>query len=130
MSSSLLDLESLLDYEVRCSTRYRRTLCLLFVVPVNTSADLENMIRDVFRSSDEFFEFRSRTAILMSETDCTEALTAIDRYKGACGEDVDLRFAVASFPVDGQTTSEIVTTAQRRLNQALKLDRGAVVAAG
>jgi len=130
MAPGLLDLESLVDYEVRSSTRYRRYFSLLLIVPVGSHVNVREMLLEIFRTSDEFFEFRSRYAILMGETNSEGALAAVDRYRGACDNQIDLRFAVASFPVDGQTTSEIVTKVQRRLNQALKLDRGAVVAAG
>lgn len=130
MSHESLELETLLDYEVRGSARYRRSMSLVMVVPVNSSIRLRELLGPVLRDSDELFELRSKAVILMGETDRDGALVAIRRYKGACGGEIDLLFALACFPDDGCNGRELLEAVCRRRDKALTLERGAVVVAG
>lgn len=130
MTGESVDLESLLDYELRCSKRYRRPICLLMIAAVNTDISVKSLLDATIRQSDELFELREYAAILMGETDPDGALTAISRHKEAYGKDVDLRFGLASFPKDGSSVADLLAAAHRRLDKALALDRGAVVSDG
>jgi len=55
MSCGHLALESLVDYELRCSKRYRRSVSLVMVLAVNVSVDLKTLLQPTKRESDEFF---------------------------------------------------------------------------
>jgi hypothetical protein len=133
-SSSMLDesaqLEFMLDYELRSSKRYRRPVSLVMVRPLNAPIKLRHLLGPTLRESDQLFEIHDHAAILMGETDREGALAAIARYKEACEGEIDLRFAVASFPEDGSTVHELLATARQRLNKAVTLEPRAVVAEG
>jgi hypothetical protein len=130
MQDETLELECLLDYELRCSERYRRPLSLVTVVPMNTRINPRSLLFPALRGSDQLFEVHGHAAILMSETNCQGALAAIGRYSKMCEGEIDLRFAVVSYPEDGGTVRELLATAQQRLDKAMTLEPGAIVAAG
>jgi hypothetical protein len=123
-----LELEALLDYEIRGSMRYRRPMSLVLVAPVRSRVNLRELLGPILRASDKLFQIGGHAAILMGETDRDGALTAIRRYKEACNDEIDLRFALASFPDDGTNAQELIATARRRLGKALACERGAVIA--
>ena len=123
-------LHRLIDYELRGAARYRRFATLTMMSIGHHQADLKELLRDTVRNCDEFVELESGAAVLMSETDTEDALIAVERYKCRCADQVDLRFAVASYPADGRGTVELLEILQRRLNQAEASGNGAVVAKG
>lgn len=128
MASQVLDLQSLLDYEVRSSKRYRRSFSLVLMAQVDGRVECIRSLKSTVRESDQLSELAGRIAtVLMGETDFNGALAAVSRYKEACGDGVDLRFAVVSFPEDGTTAQHLLEAAHRRLNAALRLDQGTVV---
>lgn len=124
------DLELLLDYELRSSTRYRHFASLVTIAGWNGPGDLLETLRDTIRDSDEFFAWQGSAVILMGETDRAGALEAIKRYQTICGENPDLCFAVSCYPLDGQTAAQLLVTVRRRLERAKSLRCGAVVATG
>jgi len=130
MAYRFLELEWLLDYELRSSMRYGRAVSLVMVSAINPNADLKELLRPILRESDELFETGDDATILMGHTDCDEALAAIRRYKGDPNLEMGLCFAVASFPDDGRTVQELLTSVRRRLSKAVTLGRGVVVATG
>jgi len=124
-------LEWLLDYEIRCASRYRRFTTVVMVASVRDSCNMRDRLGECRRASDAFFQTNGTAAILMGETDVLGALTAVNRYKDLCKEDSDLRFAVASYPTDVRAAPEMLATVQRRLRAAKALkEPGAVVSAG
>ena len=131
-------LERLLDYELRAAARYRRFVSLVLMFSVNTdkvstseirNVNMKNLLANELRCSDEFIALNGTNAIAMSETETGGALIAIRRYQTACG-DLDLRFAVASFPDDGPTSENLLATATWRLDVAKKGDHSSVVDTG
>lgn len=131
MANGPLDLESLVDYELRCSRRYNRPVSLVMVDASELAMeDLRGLLGRVIRGSDQFLELGARGVILMGETTREGALSAIRRYKESCGSEIDVRFGVACFPEDASSTEELLTVARRRLDKAVTLEPGAVVAGG
>jgi len=123
-------LEPILDYELRCSVRYHRSLSLVMVAPVKGNVDLNDLLWPILRDSDELCTFEGRAVVLMGQTGRDGALAAIDRYKTHCHEGIDLRFGVACFPEDACTARELLGIVRRRLEKAVTLERGAAVATG
>jgi hypothetical protein len=130
MSSWPRELESLLDYEVRSSTRNRRFASLVVVASRNGSVTLANLPRSTIRESDEVFKWEADKVILMGETDKVGALEAVKRYQLNCTDSIDLRFAVSSYPEDGQTASALLRAVQGRIRKAKASRPGAVVSSG
>jgi hypothetical protein len=130
MQDETLDLERLLDYEPRCSERHSRPLSLVIVVPINARTKSGNLLDPVLRGSDQSFEGHGHAAILTCEADHEEALAAVGRYGEMREGEIDLHFAVVSLAKDGSTVHEFPAAAQQRLDKAMTLERGAVVAAG
>lgn len=120
----------LIDYELRAAERYRRFVTLLLATSHGGSFFLKDILAKTKRESDKLFDLDCEVALLMSETDPSGALVAVDRYKTLFSEDVDLRFAVASFPGDGVNCTDLLAIAYRRLNAAKILECGAVVSNG
>lgn len=121
------DLKRLLDYELRSAARYRRFVSLLMVTPAKQGVKLHQVLREHVRSSDEYFELDGEAAILMGETDSSEALQAANRYLQLCNGDIDLRFAVASYPSDARVASDLLSTVHRRLAVARSGAEGAII---
>ncbi len=124
-------LEGLLDYEIRAAARYRRfvSLVLMFSVTEVRNMSMKNLLANELRSSDEFIALNGTNAIAMSETETGGALIAIRRYQTAC-RDLDLRFAVASFPGDARTSENLLAMATWRLDVAKKASHSSVVDTG
>jgi len=129
---SMTNLESLLQYELNCAKRYRRFLSIIMTGAVGIHTEMKEVWKtDEIRESDQFFDLEEGTAILMPETDGAGAITAINRCLEVLGPDYDLRFGVASFPFDAQSTEDLLRIAERRLQTAQKMpSRGTVIKNG
>ncbi len=124
-------LERLLDYELRAAARYRRFAALVMVTSGHKESDVVDLLDEQVRGSDEFLQLGDdAAAILMGETDSSDALVAVKRYKSRCQGGEDLRFAVVSYPADGRGTSELLSTASRRLRAARAGGYGAIISTG
>lgn len=123
-------LKRLLDYEIRSAKRYRRFATLVMVSSPRGQPGIPSVLSGNVRHSDELIELDTEAAIIMGETDNTSAMVAVNRFKVACGENVDLRIAMASYPADGPGAAELLSTLRRRLKVAKSLDEGAVVCSG
>ena len=123
-------LRYLLEYELASAKRYRRFVSLVVMsLPANGN-DITKLFRHTLRDSDRIFPLDplgSSAAVLMSETDGTSAMTALDRFKKVSGADVDIRSAVVTFPFDAGSSTEILNSANRRVSKALEGEYGAVV---
>ncbi len=124
------ELDFMVNYEIRSARRYQRFVSMVIVGKGEEDENFHTLFPDVVRDSDECFCTDQGAFVLMGETDGTGALTAIDRYKDFFEGTADLRFGVASFPFDGNSADELISTAVRRLNQARDGDNGAVVTTG
>jgi len=65
MSYEGLEFESLLDYELRSSVRYRRPVSLVMAATINADANLKELLGSTLRESDELFESGDDAIILM-----------------------------------------------------------------
>ena len=119
----------LLQYELHAAERYRRFVSLVMITTGNNAAGLTNLLGDHVRRSDVIADFDSSVAVLMGETDKSDALTAVRRYGNIFDSQIDLRFSVVTYPADGSNPYGLVQTAYRRLSKARDANKGAVVAA-
>jgi len=125
------DLECLLDYELRRSTRYRHYVSLVMVSDRNGSEEgVRQILAGSLRRSDQLFAWGHAAVILMSETDEDGAQKAVARFKRNCRDDRDLCFAVTTYPLDGQNPAQLLTRLEERLERARSLERGVVVSSG
>lgn len=123
------DLNWLLDYELSSASRHRRTVSLIMVCVVGAGLTAR-MIKRLIRKSDELFMLGTEAAILMGETELLGALKAVERYKEAYLGELDVRFAVISYPADGEGLQHLLHVVQRRLDMARNAPSGAVISAG
>lgn len=128
MLSGVGGLEYFLNYELRCSVRYRRFVSIVMIACDNGRILKQWLYDSIIRESDEVFEIEEGYSILMGDTDRTGALTAVERLSTHCKGEADLYFAVVSFPVDGNITAELLASGHRRLRKARALQPGAIVA--
>jgi hypothetical protein len=112
------ELECLLDYELKQSTRHRRFVSLVLLSANGSSKKFDNIIEDVVRSTDPFFFLNDTVTVLMGETDSEGARKAIERYRQVVSHAVAVKSAVASFPQDGMAVRELMEVAHRRLDIA------------
>ncbi|MFC1737280.1 hypothetical protein ACFL1X_14305 [Candidatus Hydrogenedentota bacterium] len=127
VETSVMDCETLLEYELRCSERYRRFLSVVMLKSGKETVDFRNLFGDLVRDSDVLFELEGKAMVLMSETDQTGAMNAVTRFKTMCNGALDVRYSVAVFPADGRSAGNLMDTGQRRLELAQAQTAGAVV---
>ena len=125
-----INLEWLLDYELKQSARHRRFASLVMLSANGSSKKLDGMLEDVVRASDAIFFLNDAIAVLMGETDTAGALKAVNRYRELISAMMDVQYAVSSFPLDGKASKELIDIARRRLNVADTSDSGVVVDQG
>jgi hypothetical protein len=123
-------LEWLLDYEVRNSSRHRRFVSLVVLAGNKERSDLVETLNGSIRESDQFFELDEGAAIVMGDTEESEALRAVDRFRSKCGDEMGLRCALSVFPQDGPSADRLLAAAFRRLKTARTLNSGALVSCG
>ena len=124
------ELERLLDYELKQSTRHRQYASLVMLTANGKSYKLIRMLRKVVREADSVFSLAGSMAVLMGETDTDGAQKAIERYRKIIGDIVKVKYAVASFPKDGKGVGELIDASHRRLDFAKASDARPVVAEG
>jgi hypothetical protein len=125
-----LELEALLDYEIRSSSRNRHFVTVIVMATGDGTRDIRLLLGDTIRESDGFFLSGGEAVLVMGETDQPGALRAVMRFKERTDDRCDVRFGVSSYPVDGQSGAELLARARRRLGRAEGMRRGAVVASG
>lgn len=117
----------LVEYELGCARRYERDAALVMVGSGNGPIHYGAVLGGTLRFSDCFTELEDCAAVLMGETGRDGALNAVDRYKAAVNGGTDLRYAVASFPPDGENARSLISAGRERLGLARQGDYGAVV---
>lgn len=105
----------LADYALGCARRYERKASLVLAGSGNGPIRYNEVIRPLLRESDAFIAREDYGAVFMSETDGNAALQAVNRYETTIDESHDVRFAVASFPGEGETIDELIASAHERL---------------
>jgi hypothetical protein len=123
-------LQRLLQYELRSAERYRRYVSVVMVKTGDGFDEFKHLLGDTIRDSDELDEVDDGTAILMGDTDTDGALCAISRFKQRCGDQLDMRFSIATFPADGREAEGLLEAAARRLALSVSAGTGAVVTTG
>jgi len=129
MEESVGLLQKVLQYELNAAERYRRFVSVVMVASSDGIGRLKKILQGTVRSSDLLAVDEETAIVLMSETDSSGALSAIERYKDRARQH-DVRFSLVTYPNDGGGAEGLFATAQRRLDGALAGEFGAVVAAG
>ncbi|MFB3787734.1 MAG: hypothetical protein ACE15F_15345 [bacterium] len=131
LNHSQRDLEWLMDYEITCSSRYRRFFTLILFTSTDTRHGVDPLVMGkIIRECDRLFVFQHYGALLMSETDAACAVKAIHRFLAAFLHQENLRFAVASYPRDGHTAADLIGLAQGRLERARRLNQQVIMSGG
>jgi anti-sigma regulatory factor (Ser/Thr protein kinase) len=121
------EFNKLLDYESRCAKRYDRPVSLVMATSGNGPIHYKDLLKGILRCSDRSIEVDEWVAVLMGETDREGALKAIARYKASYKNGIDLRYAIALSPQDGEKAEDLFSTARQRLSIAKQGETGAVV---
>lgn len=129
MRRGLADLDWIMNYEILSCMRYRRFASIIMLSTENSDCDLDSMLEETIRNSDELFIMPMGYAVLMGETEKAGALRAVERYKENVKEVCDLRFGIATYPMDGKSAAELLSAARRRLDRARSMASGCVVTA-
>ncbi|MBI5094590.1 MAG: hypothetical protein HZB26_19420 [Candidatus Hydrogenedentes bacterium] len=114
------------NYELRCCERYRRFMSVVYVSHEGRER-FPDAFSDVLRSSDVLVKAHSSSALLMGETSKQGALRAVERFKSQCGDLINMKYAVASYPTDGRTADDLLSTVRERLAAAMNRENGVVV---
>ena len=118
METIASNLEQLLDYEICAAQRYRRFVSLVLMQSLNgDSPKFRGFLADTVRGCDQLFELADGNYIVMTETPQQGAMTAAKRCKQSFNEmfhDVRWRFGVATYPADGENSSQLIAAALDR----------------
>ena len=118
-TTSMLDWT--VEHELQCSRRYRRFLTVVGAECLDTDTKLKELLGEILRGSDEIIELNSKgVTVVMAETDRQGALRAIERYHDRFNGAFDIRFGVATFPVDACDRETLMARARSRLLKAKK----------
>ncbi|HNY26381.1 MAG TPA: hypothetical protein PKH31_03265 [Candidatus Sumerlaeota bacterium] len=122
----VVDLEWMLDHELCLAERYRRFVSVAMLKP---SVDIspKKLLENTLRNSDVYFEFgNSIGAVLMSETNTSGAVSAIERYRDNCSG-LGMTFAIGSYPQDHHSARGLLSIIYKRLKKAEEEGDGAVI---
>lgn len=116
MSHDTAQFGRLLAHELRCAKRYRRFVSLLMVTGGGDCHPLGTLLAGAVRECDVLTSFEGKAVVLMSDTSPEGAHAAAarllaSRIPGGSG----LRYAIASYPLDGNTPDALLEVALRRL---------------
>ena len=128
MCSNVRDLELLLAYELSQSTRHLRYLSLVMLRLNEAGPKLASLLRGGMRESDSTFFAGNVALVVMGETHKADAIKAVNRYRDEFCNRFDVRASVSSFPDDGKGPEELMNVLERRLEDAMALGCGAMVA--
>lgn len=107
----------LLGHELRGAKRYRRFVSVVLAGGPN-GENLEVLFRNSLRESDEMCMWDRRALLLLSETDASSAEIALKRMVKKNGALSSMRFAIATYPTDGQETGAILRMALSRFERS------------
>jgi hypothetical protein len=135
MDAEVNALTGMLDYEVEASKRYRRFVSLVMMHVKSTDVGpltdkwLGTMSEEMFRSTDRVFPLDQggTMAVLMGETESQGALRAVERFQELYGSALAVHSSIASYPVDGLSSQDLFSVAQRRLDVAEQSQPGAAI---
>lgn len=130
-------LKQLLDHDFQCAKRYRHFISLAMIVSCSeriSPSQVMRMTKEIFRESDELFYLGDRIVILMNHTDAQDGVKALLRLRNYYNSNFDVRYALASYPDDGGSSSVFTNStaflemAELRLDRALRGGYGQLVA--
>ena len=127
MQVTLATFHELLQYELGAAERYRRYFSLVLVHSPTDHRGLQGTLGAHVRKSDAMARFDHSVAMLMGETEQSDAIRAVERYEGVLGDQFDARFAVVTYPVDGTAPDRLMAIAERRLQKAKSGHSGHIV---
>ena len=127
MQVTLDTFHELVQYELGAAERYRRYVSLVLVHSPTDHSGLQGTLGAHVRKSDAMARFHHSVAMLMGETDQSDALRAVQRYEGVLGDQFDTRYAVVTYPVDATAPDSLMAIAERRLQKAESEHSGHVV---
>ena len=126
MQSTLSTFHELLQYEMGSAERYRRYVSLVLIHSPTDHRGLQGTVDMHARKSDGMARFDHSVALLMGETDQSDALRAVKRYEGLLESRLEARYAVATYPVDGTAPEGLMAVAERRMCKAKSQHSGHV----
>jgi len=116
-----------MQYELYSSERYRRYVSVILVRSLDDHQGLNSAFAQLIRKSDVITFYDNAIAVLMSETDQNDALSAVDRFHSLLVNQFDVRFAVATYPSDEASVEGLLSTAEKRLQKAQNNHNGHVI---
>lgn len=124
-----IQLDWLLHYELQAAERYRRYVSIVMATGGANRTRLRQAFCRVLRECDAVIPWDGTIAVVMTDTQMSGALAAVERLKQECGESSRLVYAVVAYPQDGVVTAMLLSKAQHRLDQAHASMPGTVVCA-
>lgn len=114
--------EILLNYEIVCSTRYRRFMSLILFEKNGDDGDgFAKRVLNEFRNCDRLFNLSHEIVVILPETDVNGVHCVCDRLLDNHAVR-GMVLAYASFPADGQTSATLMKVARLRLFHKLPGD--------
>ena len=126
MHTSFPMFRDILEYELCAAERHRRYVTLVMIHSPSDHQGLQEIMDTHVRRSDAIAYFDHSVAVLMGETDQSDALCAVDRYSDLL-KTQDPRFAIATYPSDDASADALIDAAQRRLQKASSGTNGPIV---
>lgn len=123
------ELEHKLTYEQKLAARYRFFVSIVMISTPRRDVSVRQLLKNTLRDCDELYVLDEGIALLMPHTSLQNALSAVDRFKSECEEQVDLRFSIASYPGDAASLN-LLASAEDRLAAARRGRFGETVCQG
>lgn len=120
------ELEEMLSHQIRLAERYRFFVSVVMVTANKKALSVKDIVSENVRQCDAVFSLPSGSAILMAHTSAQEARLAINRLRMLCGNEIDFRFSIASYPGD-VPAADLLSRAERRLETATTEAGGTVI---
>lgn len=115
----------LLEYELRASARNRRFLSLVGVDSDRKPEEVQRVLEGTIREGDVVFSLDDTTVLLMGETERAGAHRAIERFTDVLDGEMEVRFAVSSYPADGKTPEDLMQAMAAGFDTATPAQEGA-----
>lgn len=118
MQTTFPILRETMKYELNVSERNGRYASLMMLSSSTDHQGLKLCVPLLVRKSDVMADFDHSIAVLMSETDQSSALCAVDRFCELLKSQFDPRFSVVTYPSDEDSVDHLIEKAQKRLYKA------------
>ena len=118
MQTTFPVLRETMQYELYVSERNRRYVSLMMLTSPTDQQGLKLCFPPHVRKSDVMADCDNSIAVLMSETDQSSALCAVDRYRELLKNQFEPRFSVVTYPSDENSVDQLIELAENRLQKA------------